>query len=466
MKTHRTYTAAVVTLFALLAAPVRLTAQQHNTHPRYKIVDLGTFGGPQSYLTFYAQVLNRHGVVAGYSDTTAPDPNFPNFGACFNPDCLFSHGFQWQNGTLTDLGTLPHGITAQTEWISDSSLIAGVSENGLKDPITGLPEIRAVLWQNGQIRNLGTLGGHESGALSVNSSGQVAGVASNKVPDSNSMFGWGAQTRAFIWQSGMMMDLGTLGGTDAFAVAINERGWVTGPSYSDTNASTNCPWPLTTHPFLFNGHGMKDLGTLGGSCAFSNAMNNRGQVAGDSNIKGDTALHPFLWDGEKMIDLGSFGGTSGDATFMNDAGEVVGSMNLPGDQTWHAFRWKDGKLRDLGTLDKCSTAWGINSTGQIVGASGDCNVVVHAFLWEDGRMIDLTKLIPPHIELTYALSINDRGQIAAIGRVPGGGDVGIQHAFLLSPVDENDVQDASAVTEPQPRLEREGHRYIGTRPSN
>ena len=81
-----------------------------------------------------------------------------------------------------------------------------------------------------------------------------------------------------------------------------------------------------------------------------------------------------------MIDLGSFGGTSGDATFMNDAGEVVGSMNLPGDQTWHAFRWKDGKLRDLGTLDKCSTAWGINSTGQIVGASGDCNVVVHAFL--------------------------------------------------------------------------------------
>lgn len=159
MKTHRTYTAAVVTLFALLTAPVRLTAQQHNTHPRYKIVDLGTFGGPQSYLTFYAQVLNRHGVVAGYSDTTAPDPNFPNFGACFNPDCLFSHGFQWQNGTLTDLGTLPHGITAQTEWISDSSLIAGVSENGLKDPITGLPEIRAVLWQNGQIRNLGTLGG-------------------------------------------------------------------------------------------------------------------------------------------------------------------------------------------------------------------------------------------------------------------------------------------------------------------
>jgi probable HAF family extracellular repeat protein len=462
MKTHQAL-AALLTLFALLAVPVRLTARQQKSYPRYKIVDLGTFGGPQSYLTFYAQVLNSQGVVAGYSDTTSPDPNFPNFGACFNPDCLFSHGFQWQNGTLTDLGPLPHGAAAQTEWVSDSGLIAGVSQNGLTDPITGLPEIRAVLWSNGHIHNLGTLGGNESGALAVNSAGQAAGVASNRIPDSYSMFGWGAQTRAFIWQNGTMTDLGTLGGTDAFALAINEHGWVTGPSYSDTNLSTNCPWPLTTHPFLVDGHGMHDLGTLGGSCGFPNVINNQGQVAGDSNLTGDTALHPFLWDGERMIDLGSFGGTAGDATFMNDAGEVVGSMNLPGDQMWHAFRWKNGELHDLGTLDKCSTAWGINSKGQIVGASGDCGVAVHAFLWEGGHMIDLTKLIPPHIELTYALSINDRGQIAAIGRVPGGGDVGVQHAFLLTPTDESDVQSTDSAIEGLSSHQGEAHRRISGR---
>lgn len=441
----------VIALVVLLIGPGELVAQQQTNHLRYKIVDLGTLGGPQSYLTFYSQVLNRHGVVAGYSDTTAPDPNFPNFGACFNPDCLFSDGFQWQNGTLTKLGPLPDGATAQTEWISDSGLIAGVSQNGLTDPITGLSEIRAVLWEHGHIHNLGTLGGNESGALAVNSPGQVVGVGSNAIPDSNSMFGWGAQTRAFIWQNGAMTDLGTLGGTDAFALGINEHGWVTGPSYSDSNPSTNCPWPLTTHPFLVDAHGMHDLGTLGGSCAFPNAINNQGQVAGDSNLTGDTALHRFFWDGEKMIDLGGFGGTSGDATFMNDAGEVVGSMNLPGDQTWHAFRWKNGELRDLGTLDRCSTAWGINAHGQIVGASGDCGVAVHAFLWEDGHLIDLTKLMPPHVELTYALSINDRGEIAAIGRVPGGGDVGIQHSFLLTPVDDNaavELKDANQNSAP------------------
>lgn len=94
-----------------------------------------------------------------------------------------------------------------------------------------------------------------------------------------------------------------------------------------------------------------------------------------------------------------------------------------------------------------------------MGASGDCNVAVRAFLWEDGHLIDLTKLIPPHIELTYALSINDRGQIAAIGRVPGGGDVGIQHAFLLTPTDESDVS-STVATENATHSQVEGHHDV------
>jgi probable HAF family extracellular repeat protein len=449
MKPRALISVIAIAVMTAITIPIVLAAQdaavqgKKAQHHHYKLIDMGTFGGPQSYLNFYSQVLSPHGVVAGYSDTTAADPNFPNFGACFNPDCLFSHAFQWQKGTVTDLGALTNSAASAAFWISDNGLIVGESQNGLTDPITGLAEVRAVLWQNGQIGDLGTLGGNESGAFAVNSYGQVVGAAGNPVSDPYSMFGLGTQTRAFLWQNGKMTDLGTLGGTDAFALGINEHGWVTGPSYSDSNPSANCPWPLTTHPFLVDARGMRDLGTLGGSCAFPNVINKLGQVAGDSNLTGDTALHPFLWDGEKMIDLGSFGGTSGDATFLNDAGVVVGSMNLQGDQMWHAFRWKDGKLHDLGTLDKCSTAWGINSKGQIVGASGDCGVAVHAFLWEDGQMIDLTKLIPPHIELTYALSINDDGQIAAIGRVPGGGDVGIQHAFLLTPADDNDAIELS-----------------------
>ena len=38
---------------------------------------------------------------------------------------------------------------------------------------------------------------------------------------------------------------------------------------------------------------MLDLGTLGGTYGFANALNNRGQVVGQSNLTGDLTFHPF-----------------------------------------------------------------------------------------------------------------------------------------------------------------------------
>src|SRR5690348_12923140 len=63
-----------ITLFAALALPVQLAAQ----HTRYKLVDMGTLGGPASYLTepgfgFGELVLNSRGEVAGKSDTSTPN---------------------------------------------------------------------------------------------------------------------------------------------------------------------------------------------------------------------------------------------------------------------------------------------------------------------------------------------------------------------------------------------------------
>ena len=46
---------------------------------------------------------------------------------------------------------------------------------------------------------------------------------------------------------------------------------------------------------------MIDLGSLGGTFGLPNALNNRGQVVGQSNLPGDQPgnFDPFLWDGEK-----------------------------------------------------------------------------------------------------------------------------------------------------------------------
>lgn len=439
-----------ITLTAALAFPIRLTAQV-----RYRVVDMGTFGGPQGYLTETTQVLNNQGAVTGYLDTSTPDPNFPNFSSCFNPDCFFSHAFQFHDGLITDLGALAAGHTSNSQWISDNGLIVGISENGVTDPVTGVAENRAVLWKNGAIVNLGTLpGGHESQGYAVNNAGQIVGAASNGKSDLFSLNGWGTETRAFLWQNGIMQDLGTLGGPDALAANVNERGQISGCSYTNStpNSTTGVP---TLEPFLWEHGTMRSLGTLGGTSGCVTDLNSQGQVAGVSNLAGDLVTHPFLWSNGSLIDLGTFGGGGYNyPTYMNDAGEVVGEANYPGEVIHRAFLWKNGVLHDLGTLDKCSTAYGINSKGQVVGASGDCGPGVHAFLWENGTMKDLTKMIPPHVELVVAMAINDRGEIACVGRVAGDDFTGVQHVFLLIPANgEGSETTAGESHESLPTLE-------------
>ena len=191
---------------------------------------------------------------------------------------------------------------------------------------------------------------------------------------------------------------------------------------------------------------MIDLGTLGGTIGTPNAMNNRGQVVGLSNLAGDLVHHPFLWDGEKMTDLGTFGGDFGQANWINEAGDIVG-FAYNNDKALLAFLWKDGVLTNLGTVEgeTCSSALGINSKRQVVGVSAKtCTFTAedrHAFLWENDHMIDLNIFLPPSADLqqlTDAYNINDRGEIVGLGVPPGCGDeFACGHVFVLIPCDEN-----------------------------
>jgi hypothetical protein len=117
-----TPTTPIVTLFAALTIALGLAAQDTTVpakraqHHHYKLIDLGTFGGPTSYFSNGNDgILNNQGTGAGWVDTSTPDP-YPSF--CFNPDCYVSHAFQLQNGVVTDLGALADGWSSQVNWLS------------------------------------------------------------------------------------------------------------------------------------------------------------------------------------------------------------------------------------------------------------------------------------------------------------------------------------------------------------
>jgi probable HAF family extracellular repeat protein len=445
---------AGLTLFAVVVLPTQLAAQQI----RYKLVDMGTFGGPASYLTNPGNgpgflVLNDAGVLVGRSETTV-----------FNPTIGFlAHAFRWEKGVLSDLGTPAGAVFSQANGVNARGWVAIDYSAGEVDPLNGGTISLGALWRGGQFFDVGTLGGLETDVLYVNNAGQVVGFSTiNTTPHPFSFLG--APTHPFIWQDGVIRDLGTLGGPDA-GVAQNcdnpRSNLVTGTSFIDSNANPDTGLP-TSHPYLWENGEMKDLGTLGGTIqgndvgAGEQCVNNAGQVAGTSFLAGNSISRAFLWEHGVMRDLGTLGGDNSQTTWLNDAGDVVGEADLPGAEVTgihHAFLWRNGTMMDLGTLGpSTSLAVAVNPKGQVVGryrVGAADNPLQHAFIWENGGpMIDLNTLVPPNspLELFDGENINDRGEIAGRGFPPGCDDANAcPHAFLLIPCDPAAGQDCSPV---------------------
>ena len=444
MKPGTSLPAIALALFGVLMTTLPAAAQEH---PRYKLVDLGTLGGPHSYGSVNGegfQLLNNSGVVASYADLSNPDPNAAFF--CFVPDCFQAHAAQWKDGVITDLGALPENNNSAAGSINSRGWSTGQSQSAVIDPFFGFPEFRAVLWRDNKIIDLGTLGaGTEALGVYVNDSGQVVGISTvSTEPDPAGVLG--VPTHTFIWENGIMRDVGTLGGLDAFPGAScggQPHNLVVGSSTlsSIPNPGTGLP---TMDPFLWNDGKMTDLGNLGGTMGGAQCANHRDQVIGMSTLAGDVQKHAFFWERGVMTDLGTLGGDNSEAIWINDAGEVAGSADLPGpsgSQAHDAVLWVDNKILDLGTVsgDPCSRGRGINARGKVVGGSSDCHNFLRAFLWEKGGpMQDLNTLIAPGsgLQLTNAFNINDRGEILAkaapLGFTPND-DADLGHLVLLVP---------------------------------
>jgi probable HAF family extracellular repeat protein len=309
----------------------------------------------------------------------------------------------WQNGTIQALPSLGGTVTQYSEQanaVNDSGEVVGVSAapGGL---------IEACLWQNGQAIALGvlpggtgalTLGYSNSAALAINQSGQIVGFS----------MAAGDFDHAVLWQNGTMTDLGTLGQYDSsMATAISNKGEVAGydlePNYNE--------WAV-----VWQNGVMTKLGSLPGRTYNApNAINDSGIVVGSSGYVGDaTSNHPVMWENGQVIDLNTIlpansGWVISEALSINDSGEIVGVGSYNGQSVGYAMM-VSGATTVIGVSVQTALATNsgpsvevVDSTANVVGSLDALQTALY-----NGKLTSISFTdASPQVNLTVAELIND-----------------------------------------------------------
>ncbi|MGA2322305.1 MAG: DUF3466 family protein [Sedimentisphaerales bacterium] len=347
---------------------------------------------------------------------------------------------------VIDLGTLGGYQCSSAQSINDSGQIVGYACN--KDVYGSVTNQRACLFDasgGGANTNLGTLGGFQSCAYSINNNGKIVGQAADS-SDPTPM----SSPYACLFDStgsGNNKNLGTLSAFSSAGIAycINNNGYIVGQASKSVVSggvimthSTACVFDQTTP---WSNH---DLGSLGASPSLAYSINNSQQIVGYSqSVSGGRSVgyRACLFDphsGGANVDLGTLGGRESIAYSINDSGLIVGSadynFSYPRDHACIFDSSGSGNNTDLGTLGGLlSDALFANNENQIVGYASDSSGQRKACLFDstgNGNNINLNTLIDPSSGwiLESANCINNNGWIVGYGTYNG-----IDQAFLLTP---------------------------------
>lgn len=246
------------------------------------------------------------------------------------------------------------------------------------------------------ITDLGTLGGEQSIAFAINDSDQVVGLSWTSDGPSHS----------FLYSDGQMTDLYPLNSQElitAGPTGINDLGQIaTGAIGGDG----------MYYPVIYDTHSglVTQLGSLGGVTSYgfsgvATAINNWSQAVGYSYLD-EVNRHAFIYDHGVLQDIGCLPGESACSAYalaINDRGQVVGSSS-------RAFLYSRGTMTEINPFGSlASYARGINNQGSIVGEYLIADqTAFHAFLYRDGVFTDIGNSDSPE---TVAYDINDMGQV-------------------------------------------------------
>jgi probable HAF family extracellular repeat protein len=361
-----------------------------------------------------------------------------------------NHGFLLKRGqqpryTVTDLGTLG-GNESFAYGINNSGVISGYAglANGDRHPF---------LWRNGKMTDLGGLGGGNGAGM--NPTGSLLVPIASETPKADPFgedfcgFGTHRICLAAIWRDGSMTPMPTLGGNNAIAFAMNERGQVVGlaeKAYPDLNCVP--PQKLSYAPVIWGpkpgdrqelrlpdgdtagwAYGFNDKGEAVGA---TGACDNTAAAAANGTLTGKRAI---LWENGVPRDLGNFGGTGNTVAIgINNRTEVAGASADAGENL-RGFLWsRETGMENIGAVgdDAMGLPSSVNNGRQVVGASCDAAFNCRAFLWERYMMVDLNELVPEDspVYMVFATWINDVGEIVGWGVDKRTDEL---RAFLASP---------------------------------
>jgi len=172
-----------------------------------------------------------------------------------------------------------------------------------------------------------------------------------------------------------------------------------------------------------------NLQSLGGTSSVGYSVNDRGWVAGRSNLPGNQTRHATLWRKGALTDLGTLGGANSAVLWpvKNVRGIVTGIAQTaepdPLNEKWSCgfffpaatgrgtrclgFKWKNGVMTRLPTLGGThGFATGSNNLGQTVG-------------WAENTMHDPTCVLPQVLQFRAVMWGPRNGQISELPPLPG-----------------------------------------------
>jgi probable HAF family extracellular repeat protein len=290
------------------------------------------------------------------------------------------HAAEFGHDGIHDLGTLG-GPSSRLNDVNDHGVMVGLSDKPGTDPDTGDPIFRAISTMgSGPLVDLGTLGGRNSSASSVDAHGDIVGESQPRGDTNYHAF--------FLPAGGTMRDIGLLpGGTFAAATAISDDGqYVVGFGNSTKGF----------RGFIWDGASMRELGTLGGTFSAGWSVNSTGQVVGQTtNRAGDTVA--FLWENGHMSAIANFGGGFTRASGINERGDIVGfGITRDGRGVGFKTNTSGGPVERFSALTgNFTTLFAVNEWGQFVGDADtglkdpNGNDGFDAVLFSFGHVIDL-----------------------------------------------------------------------------